>query len=170
MHVRIIETGHYETSAKVDDLGVRSLGFQDFIARSHGENTIAADGDRLGPCPCNQRRGVYDSGKDVSVGKDHVGFRLLRRSLCQTARSQTQDYDQCSSHYSPLPASASIVSRMRFSPRSLPLQSNHSCNVCAPPPEPPPPIALASRPSESGMLASVDARCTCAVLPSCASP
>ncbi len=58
---------------------------------------------------------------------------------------------------------------MRLSPRSRPLQSNHSCNVCAPPPEPPPPMAMASRPSESGMLASVEARCTCAVLPSCAS-
>ena len=30
-------------------------------------------------------------------------------------------------------------------------------------------MAMASRPSESGMLASVEARCTCAVLPSCAS-
>src|SRR5882672_10667275 len=150
MHVRIIETGHYETSAKVDDLGVRSLGFQDFIARSHGEDSIAANGNRLGPCPCHKGRGVHDPGKDIPVGKDHVGLRLLRSILCQTARSQTQDHDQCSSHYSPLPASASIVSSMRFSPRSLPWQSNHSCNVWAPPPEPPPPIAIASRPSARG--------------------
>ena len=58
---------------------------------------------------------------------------------------------------------------MRLSPRSLPLQSNHSCNVCAPPPDPPPPIAMASRPSDSGIFASVEARCTCAVFPSCES-
>ncbi len=54
-------------------------------------------------------------------------------------------------------------------PNSLPVVSNHSCRVCAPPPAPPAPMAMASRPSEIGMLASVDARCTFAVLPRCAS-
>ena len=46
----------------------------------------------------------------------------------------------------------------RLSACSRPAGSNHSCRVWAPPPVPPEPSEIASSPSESGMLASVEAR------------
>src|SRR5260221_6713815 len=151
MHVRVVETVHHKMAAQVDDLRIRAFGLQDFVARSNRENTIAADCDCLGPLSRDQGRRVNTTGIDVAVREDDVGLGLVRRVLCRHAHDQAQSEDQCSSHYSPIPASASIVSSMRFSPMSLPLQSNHSCNVCAPPPEPPPPMAMASLPSDSGM-------------------
>ena len=95
------------------------------------------------------------------------------RELCVVPRTRTQDgtpqtHPQSKLH-SPTPASAIIVSKIRFNPNSRPLESNHSCKVCAPPPDPPPPMAIASCPRESGIFASVDARCTCAALASCES-
>src|ERR1700722_499044 len=92
--------------------------------------------------------------------------RCEKEALCQRGFSpQGREF----SHYSPAPASASMVNRIRFNANSRPLLSNHSCNVCAPPPEPPPPMAMASSPIDSGIFASVDARCTCAALFSCVS-
>src|SRR5581483_2545916 len=44
------------------------------------------------------------------------------------------------------PASVNALSRIRLSPTSRALVSNHSCSVCAPPPAPPAPIATASFP------------------------
>src|SRR2546427_3625061 len=169
MHVGVIKTGHYKTSTQVDDLGVRTFGLQNFIARSDCENAITPNRDCFGAFSRDHRCRVHNSGINIPVRENDVGPGLLGRVLPRHARRNDENQDQSSSHYSPLPASASIVSRMRFRPRSLPLQSNHSCNVCAPPPDPPPPMAMASRPSESGMFASVDARCTCAALPRCAS-
>src|SRR5207245_6649839 len=94
-------------------------------------------------------------------------LRLTHGNHVQQERANPERAYVCL--HSPAPASASRVSRIRLSPSSRPLQSNHSCRVWAPPPEPPPPMAMASWPSDRGMLASVEARCTCATFPSCAS-
>ena len=58
---------------------------------------------------------------------------------------------------------------MRFSPRSRPSGRNHSCNVCAPPPTPPAPMAMAGVPSDRGILASVEAQSRRDRMPKCAS-
>src|SRR5208337_635570 len=131
-----------------------------------------------------------DAAKDHSKSRVPHPSRSLRRmefqycvrlmggaapQRCEKMLSSPEAYTPSgrqSPHHSPespAPASASMVSRIRFSPSSRPLLSNHSCKVCAPPPDPPPPMAMASSPIDSGMFASVDARCTCAALFNCAS-
>ena len=50
------------------------------------------------------------------------------------------------------------MSSTRFSPSSRPVGSYHSASVCEPLPFPPPPMAMAGIPCESGMFASVELR------------
>ena len=163
VHVGVIESGHDEVALEIDDLCLRPLQLHDLVALPNGDDTVAEDRQRLRALARTQRRRRIDhSGIDVAVGEDQVRFRLLC-GLRGHARGHGQQKNRSDSHhrhYSPTPDRVSMVSRMRLSPRSRPLQSNHSCNVWAPPPEPPPPIAMASRPRDSGMLASVEARCT----------
>src|SRR6185437_2445152 len=120
-----------------------------------------------------ERRRAQNSGVDIAVKENQIGFRVFGRVL-RKAHQQRAGTPQYSKNHGPqfhslVPVSASSDKRILFSPSSLPLQSNHSCNVCAPPPEPPPPIAIASLPNDNGTLASVEARCTCDPLPRCAS-
>src|SRR5450432_2386929 len=70
---------------------------------------------------------------------------------------------------SPWRISSSRVSRIRLSPRSRPSGLNHSFEVCAPPPSPPPPIDTAGMPSDSGILASVEEQSRCERMPRWAS-
>ena len=55
-------------------------------------------------------------------------------------------------------APSSVSKRALASPISRPADSYHSWSECAPPPLPPAPIEMASMPSDSGMLASVEER------------
>src|SRR6185369_17418797 len=125
------------------------------VAHGHGVHTL--DGMK--------RRGIH-AGVNVPVEKNDVGPGLTWQRLGPSHRQQE---DRRGELHNATPARPIRVSRMRLRPSSRPLQSNHSCKVCAPPPVPPPPMAMASSPNDNGMLASVDARCTCAALPSCAS-
>src|SRR5581483_7860807 len=56
------------------------------------------------------------------------------------------------------PEVATSVRSARCSPISRPEGSYHSSKECAPPPVPPAPMEMASIPTESGMLASVEDR------------
>src|SRR5262249_9134962 len=69
----------------------------------------------------------------------------------------------------PLRIMSSRVRRIRFSPRSRPSGLNHSWVVCAPPPIPPAPNAIAGLPMERGIFASVDEQSRCDRIPRCAS-
>src|SRR5215470_1109599 len=167
--MRVVETGQDELPAKVDHLRLRTFQFKKISTIANREYAISAHRDRLGALNRAEPRGHHDARIHISVHEDDIGLGLGGLLLRIHHTDCSQQSDRRSNVHSPTPASASIVSRILFKPSSRPLQSNHSCNVCAPPPEPPPPIATASRPIDKGMLASVEARCTCATFPSCAS-
>src|SRR5713226_4663936 len=169
MEMRVVESGHHEVSAQIDDLGLRPFQLENLVLFARRLDAITPDSHRFRPLDFVKRRYHCDSGVNVAVEKNDVGFRFCLLLLRQSHGNCAQHEDRCSQVHPLTPASASRVSRMRLSPSSRPLQSNHSCRVWAPPPRPPPPMAMASRPSDSGMLASVEARCTCAAFPSCAS-
>ena len=178
VHMGIVEAGHHEMPAQVDHFSGRSLQLHDLVVPADGFNSSIAHRHGFRALDSMKRRGVY-AGIDVRVEKNDVGPGLRGQALRRSCR----DHRKRSHHYrahgpeesirgqlhKATPARPIRVSRMRLRPSSRPLQSNHSCKVCAPPPVPPPPMAMASSPSDSGILASVDARCTCAALPSCAS-
>jgi hypothetical protein len=95
----------------------------------------------------------------VPVDKNNVSPWLRRLILWHSRGNHArQQYHRRSQFHGAIPARPSRVSSIRLRPSSRPLQSNHSCKVWAPPPVPPPPMAMASRPSDSGILASVEAR------------
>src|SRR5580658_3334743 len=191
MQVSVVESGHHKVSAEVDHLGLHPFQLFDFDGLAHCLNAIAAHRNRFFTQNRAEGRVVRHAGINVCVHENNVGLRLdFGRSTGGSVLGQARDCDRtqqnrqtpaayfshqphqgpsCAQPHSPTPASASMVSKMRFSPSSRPLESNHSCKVCAPPPDPPPPMAIASCPSESGMLASVDALCTCAAFDSCPS-
>src|SRR5450631_2251727 len=167
--------------AEVDDLRLRPFQLVNVHDLPDGLNAVAAHGNCFLAQNRTERRIGGHAGIHVGVREDEVGLGLgvgrgrsgllretLRRTQNGTQHGTPQTHPQ-SKHHSPTPASAIIVSKIRFRPNSRPLESNHSCNVCAPPPDPPPPMAIASCPSESGIFASVDARCTCAAFASCES-
>src|SRR5258708_6095365 len=78
MHVGVIEAGHNEATAEIHDLRLWPLQLHDLVARSHGEDAVAANRQHLGALARSQRSGRIDySGVDVAVGKDQVRFRLL---------------------------------------------------------------------------------------------
>ena len=78
MHVCIIETGHNEVAAEIDDLGLGSLQFANLGPRADREDPITAQGEGFGALARSKRSRVGDTGGgagvDVAVGKDHVGF------------------------------------------------------------------------------------------------
>src|SRR5262249_6077310 len=160
MKMGIIESWHDEAPFEFNDLGMRALEFQNIRHFADRSDAIARHCDRL--CAfALEGAPAREAGIDVSVQKNLVCFP---RRFVSNQNGGAQQKQAHSNHPQP-PASTSNISRMRFSPVSRPLHSNHSCSVWAPPPKPPPPIAIASRPMESGILASVEARCTCAELP-----
>ena len=82
VHVGVIESGHHEVTIQVDDLRLRSLQLHDLVTRPHGEDPVAKDRQRFRALARSQRsRRIDHSGKDVSVDKDQVRFRLLRARL-----------------------------------------------------------------------------------------
>src|SRR5579872_6055631 len=81
-----------------------------------------------------------------------AGFRGSRHAVSLASVFLAEAAD----HY--LRANARAISKIRVRPKDRPAGSNHSCKVCAPPPLPPAPIAIASRPIAIGMFASVEAR------------
>src|SRR5579872_6400439 len=178
MQVGIVEPWHDEMPAQIDDFGLRTLQLLDIESLAYGEDAVSTNGDGFFTLDVTERCIGGHAGVNVGVKKNDVGFRLCIRSPesaslphahSRTTQQRSCHYQDARSRHSPTPASASMVSKIRFSPSSRPLESNHSCNVCAPPPDPPPPIAMASLPMESGMLASVEARCTWAALFKCES-
>src|SRR5579864_302482 len=110
-----------------------------------------------------ERRAAARAGINIGVNVDDVGLGYCW-ILCHGDEQQEHGRERRERrlHFSApdgaIPASARTISNILFSASSLPVISNHSCNVCAPPPIPPAPMAIASRPSESGMFASVEAR------------
>ncbi len=81
VHVGVIEAGHDEVAIQVHDLRLWPLQLHDLIARADGQDAVAKDGQRLRALARPQRRcRIDDSGIDVAVDKDQVGFRL-RNSL-----------------------------------------------------------------------------------------
>src|SRR2546425_3798735 len=169
MQVSVIESRHHKTSVQINDLGLRPFQLENIAFRTHGLDATAAESHRFGALDLLKRRHDCDSGVNVSVEKNRVSFRVCLLLLRLSHGNRAQQEDGGSQVHPLTPARVSRVSRMRLSPSSRPLQSNHSCRVWAPPPRPPPPMAMASWPSDRGMLASVEARCTCATFPSCAS-
>src|SRR5581483_3453644 len=196
MRVRIVEARHHEVPAQVDHLGVLALQLFDFSIRSNRYDTAFVNSNGLNARALGDVRPgdnlarrligiardlVYNRSRvDIAVDKDDVGRLLLvddgvgaqgdddcnqEEIECWQERGCTRS--KCTDHSTP--ASVSMVSRTRLSPRSRPAGSYHSCSVCAPPPVPPAPMLIASIPIESGMFASVDARCTRAWLPRCVS-
>src|SRR2546423_5444914 len=181
MQVRIVEPGHDEVSFKVDDLGVGSLQLLEFNRFANRLNTVAAYRNSLHAQNRAERRISGHARINIRVHENDVRLRRGRSSCSRSgtlrctwhAHGSEQTYGNYEtpvpSHHSPTPASANMVSNMRFNPNSRPLESNHSCKVCAPPPDPPPPMAIASCPSDRGIFASVDALCTWAAFVNCAS-
>src|SRR5579863_6851075 len=179
MQVGIVESGHHEMSAKIDHLRLRSLQLFNVESLSDRLDAVAANRNGFFAKDGTESAVGRHSRIDIAVDEYDVGLRLGVGRWCgvlthagRDANDATKDCTKACLHgqiHSPTPASASMVSRIRFNASSRPLQSNHSCKVCAPPPEPPPPIATASRPRDKGIFASVDARCTCAAFPNCAS-
>src|SRR6185369_4210072 len=169
VRVRIVKTGHYKFAAQLDHVRFRPLQLENLVVRPNSNDPISADRNCLFTLDAAERGAHRHSGVHIAVDID--GIRLRLRSSNLGPRQTRCAQHQCRNlhFHSPTPDSARSVSRIRFNPSSRPLQSNHSCSVWAPPPEPPPPIAIASRPRDKGTFASVDARCTCAAFPSCAS-
>ena len=66
MQVRIVEAGHDEVSAEIDDFGVAAFQFANVVVRADGDDASVTDCHGLGA----SRRGL---GVDVAVEEDHVG-------------------------------------------------------------------------------------------------
>ena len=66
MQVSIVEAGHNEMSAEIDDFGVAAFQFADVVIRADGDDASVTDCHGLSA----RRRGL---GVDVAVEEDHVG-------------------------------------------------------------------------------------------------
>src|SRR5207244_3373789 len=105
----------------------------------HRNRFLALDGGKLS---IGRHAGVHigvhknDVGLGLGVGRGGAGLPDTHGSENENKHSPSETRLACHTH-SPTPASVSMVSRMRLRPSSRPLESNHSCSVCAPPPDPP---------------------------------
>src|SRR5947209_2544890 len=161
----IIEPGHHKAPVQVHHFSTRGLQLLHFSICANRNNPAAQYGNGLGTLIDRRRNEILRPGNvvrngrrthvDVAVDEDHIRriFYLSRGETCHCEHHEhsKRDFHSCT------PVSASRASRIRFSPRSRLLQSNHSRSVCAPPPSPPEPMVMASFPAASGMLASVEA-------------
>jgi len=71
VHVVVDQAGNHGTSAQVDAACGRCRQFCDFGITSHGNDPVAANGDRL-----RQGKTLVD-GDDLPVRQDHVWRGLL---------------------------------------------------------------------------------------------
>src|SRR5579862_2074154 len=129
MCVGVVEAGHNEMAAEIDDLSIGPAKLEHFGVLADGLNAVPAHGHGFGALDGLEGRHDGHTGIDVSVREDDIGLRLHRLLLRLHAKGAQQDESNCKLHYSPTPASASSVSNIRLSPSSRPLQSNHSCKV-----------------------------------------
>src|SRR6185437_8856711 len=109
---------------------------------------------------------AYGEEEDGRDGAEGVLDQDKRRAPDKGVAGQCQVRRVAAVHL-PLPPRMSRrrVRRMRLRPRSRPSVRYHSAVVCAPPPMPPAPMAMAGMPSESGMLASVEEQSRCERMP-----
>src|SRR6267143_146960 len=170
MHVCIIETGHHKLAFEIDSLDAflaASAIEEDVVHFPDATNLSVADGHGLGP----RMRAVIGVNSPVSViGGAGSFLRQARfRVECGNDREDNErdnagkesnairsDFHRDFS--SATPETPRTVSSARFKPASLPAESYHSCNECAPPPLPPAPMEMASIPCDSGIFASVEER------------
>ena len=66
MHVRVVEAGHDEVSAEIDDLRVFALQLANVVVGADGDDAAVANRHRLGSSG-------HSFGVDVAVEKDNVG-------------------------------------------------------------------------------------------------
>src|SRR4051812_5813590 len=172
MDVRVVEARHDERAVKIDDFRIATLELLDGRSVSHSKKPLALHRQRFVPL----RKARLVANVNVSVDVDHIRRLLGLRHTHHTKTEKKKNHPRPSPSirgekvfHSAAPASVITVSTSRLNPNSRFVGSYHSCKVCAPPPAPPAPIARASIPNESGMFASVDARCIRAVFPRCPS-
>ena len=73
VQVRVLEAGHHQPPVQVDDGGVGTGEGADVRRRSHGDDPVAADGERLG------RRAGGVGRPDLPVDEDAIGALGRRR-------------------------------------------------------------------------------------------
>src|SRR5437762_6373309 len=148
MGVSIVESRHNKVAAQINHLGLGAFELLYFLIRARSNDLARGHCNSLDP-GCSARI-------DIAIDK-HDFRRSFLLSRERTSQGEYREYNQQHFH-SCTPVRAKRARRIRLSPRSRLVQSNHSRMVWAPPPSPPEPMVMASRPSESGMLASVEAK------------
>src|SRR4029077_1198262 len=139
VQMRVVETGHGEMSAEIDDLCLRAFEFFQVESFADGKDAVSLhrngflplDGSELsigGHARVDVGVNKNDIGLGPGVGCGSAGLPHTRGRENANEHNASQTRLACQTH-SPTPASASMVSRMRFSPSSRPLESNHSCSV-----------------------------------------
>ncbi len=161
MHVRVVEARHHKVSAEIDDLRVASPS----ASGSRRSNRRPRCGRRGRRWLALERRRL---GVDVAVDEDDVGQPgqpdLVRAAASDeedaVSRQTTEQHKSAAKNFirpqlRPAPGSAAGYASGRD--RGRPGRTIREW--CARRrPLPPAPIAIASRPSDSGMFASVEAR------------
>src|SRR5260221_3493532 len=163
VYMGIVKTGHHKMPAQIDYLRFWSFEFLYLVVRADRDDFSIRNCQSTGS---SGKMGLFGRGGphktcvgcgiDIAIHKNYISRRLqlLRRretSHCEHHQNSQKNFHSCT------PVSANKTNRIRLSPRSRLLQSNHSRNVCAPPPSPPAPIVVASSPRASGTFASVEA-------------
>src|SRR5260370_21920413 len=173
----VVEAGHHEASAQIDDFGRWAFELLDFFVGSRRADFAIGDSEGLHALVLNRANprilpaafcyDGYCTRINVTIDKDQV--RGLRRLCAGEIRHSCGCEQQDQQSHSFTPVRVNKVSSMRLSPRSRLVQSNHSRRVCAPPPSPPVPMVVASLPNAMGILASVEATRGTDLIPKCAS-
>src|SRR5258708_3735610 len=147
VHVRVVEAGHHKMALEVHNCGCRPFQLQDVGLTADRKNAFAAYRQGLGALNLVERRGSGHAGVNVGMKINRVSFNGRRCLGTHAGREKNRrDQETKLGHHLAAPARARTISKMRCRPKSLPVVSNHSWSVWAPPPAPPEPMAMPSLP------------------------